>query len=41
VPERVVAQLLVVKAEPMTAVAYVTHTDEELALGDRFRGAQE
>jgi len=41
VPERVVAQLLVVKAEPMTAVAFVTHTDEELELGDRFRGAQE
>jgi hypothetical protein len=41
VPERIVAQMLVVKAEPMTAVAYVMHTDEELALGDRFRGAQE
>jgi hypothetical protein len=41
VPERVVAQLLVVKAEPMTSVAFVTHTDEELELGDRFRGAQQ
>jgi hypothetical protein len=41
VPERVVAQMLVVKAEPMTAVAFVTHTSEELELGDRFRGAQE
>ena len=41
VPERVVAQLLVVKAEPMTAVAFITHTDTELELGDRFRGAQE
>jgi hypothetical protein len=41
VPERVVAQLLVVRAEPMTSVAFVTHTDEELELGDRFRGAQE
>jgi hypothetical protein len=41
VPERVVAQMLVVKAEPMTAVAFVTHTDEELELGDRFRGAQQ
>jgi len=41
VPERVVAQLLVVKAEPMTSVAFVTHTNTELELGDRFRGAQE
>jgi len=41
VPERVVAQLLVVKAEPMTSVAFVTHTDTELELGDRFRGAQQ
>ncbi len=41
VPERVVAQLLVVKAEPMTSVAFITHTNEELELGDRFRGAQE
>ena len=41
VPERVVAQMLVVKAEPMTSVAFVMHTDTELELGDRFRGAQE
>jgi hypothetical protein len=41
IPARVVAQLLVVRAEPMTSVAFVTHTDEELELGDRFRGAQE
>jgi hypothetical protein len=41
VPERVVAQLLVVKAEPMTSVAFVAHTDTELEVGDRFRGAQE
>jgi hypothetical protein len=41
VPERVIAQLLVVKADPMTAVAFVRHTNTELALGDRFRGAQE
>jgi hypothetical protein len=41
VPERVVAQLLVVKAEPMTSVAFVAHTDTELEVGDRFRGAQQ
>jgi len=41
VPERVVAQMLVVRAEPMTSVAFVTHTDTELELGDRFRGAQQ
>jgi hypothetical protein len=41
VPERVVAQLLVVKAEPMTSVAFISHTDTELEVGDRFRGAQE
>jgi hypothetical protein len=41
VPERVVAQLLVVRAEPMTSVAFVTHTETELELGDRFRGAQQ
>jgi hypothetical protein len=39
VPERVVAQLLVIRAQPNTAVAVVRHTEEELALGDRFRGA--
>ncbi len=41
VPERVVAQLLVVKTDPNTAVAYVAATNTELALGDHFRGAQE
>ena len=41
VPERVIAQLLVVKAEPMTSVAFVAHTDTELEVGDRFRGAQQ
>jgi hypothetical protein len=41
VPERAVAQLLVVKADPNTAVAYVAHTNTELAIGDHFRGAQE
>ena len=39
VPERVVAQLLVLRAQPNSAVAVVRHTQEELALGDRFRGA--
>jgi hypothetical protein len=39
VPERVVAQLLVLRAQPNSAVAVVRNTHEELALGDRFRGA--
>ena len=39
VPGRVVAQLLVVKAEAKTSVATVTHTSTELELGDLFRGA--
>ena len=39
VPDRVVAQLLVVRAQANSAVALVRHTEEELALGDRFRGA--
>lgn len=39
VPARVVAQLLVLRAQPNSAVAVVRHTQEELALGDRFRGA--
>ena len=38
-PVRVVARLLVVKAEEQTAVATVTHTETELELGDLFRGA--
>ncbi len=39
VPDRVVAKLLVIRAQPASAVAVVRHTQEELALGDRFRGA--
>ncbi len=38
-PGRVVAQLVVVKTEPETAVATVTHTEMELELGDLFRAA--
>jgi hypothetical protein len=41
VPERVVAQLLVLRAQPKSSVAVVRSTQEELALGDRFRGATE
>ncbi len=39
VADRVVAQLLVLRAQPSSAVAVVRHTQEELALGDRFRGS--
>ena len=39
VPARIIAQLLVVKAEDETAVATVTHTETKLELGDFFRGA--
>jgi hypothetical protein len=39
VPPRVVADLLVIRAQPKSAVAVVRHTAEEIALGDRFRGA--
>ena len=39
VEDRVVAQLLVVRAQPNSAVAVVRHAEEELSLGDRFRGA--
>ncbi len=39
IPERVVAQLLVVRAQPASSVAVVKSTDEELAVGDSFRGA--
>jgi hypothetical protein len=35
----VVADLLVIRAQPKSAVAVVRHAVEELALGDRFRGA--
>jgi hypothetical protein len=41
VPDRVVADLLVVKAQPEASVALIRHTEEELALGDHFRGAQQ
>jgi nucleoid-associated protein YgaU len=39
VPDRVVADLLVVRAAADASVALVTHADTELSLGDRFRGA--
>jgi hypothetical protein len=38
VPDRVIATMLVVRAEDQTAVALVTRADKELHLGDRFRG---
>jgi hypothetical protein len=41
VPDRVVADLLVVKAEPEASVALIRHTEEELTLGDYFRGMQQ
>jgi hypothetical protein len=41
VPDRVIAQLLVVRARRQSAVALVRHTETELELGDRFRGAVE
>ena len=41
VPELVVAELLVVKTDPNTAVALVKATSTELSLGDHFRGATE
>jgi nucleoid-associated protein YgaU len=41
VPDRVIAQLLVVRARRQSAVALVRHTETELKLGDRFRGALE
>ena len=39
VPDRVIGQLLVVRAQPETSVAVITHTETELELGDRFRGS--
>jgi nucleoid-associated protein YgaU len=39
VPDRVIANLLVVRARRESAVALVRHTETELELGDRFRGA--
>lgn len=41
VPDRVIAELLVVRTQPQTAVALVTATETELELGDQFRGAGE
>jgi hypothetical protein len=38
VPPRVIAKLIVVRAEEQTAVAMVTTTQTELVLGDKFRG---
>lgn len=38
VPDRVIAKMLVVRAEEQTAVAMVTSSATELELGDRFRG---
>jgi hypothetical protein len=38
VPDRVIARMLVVRTEEQTAVAMVTSTEQELELGDRFRG---
>jgi hypothetical protein len=38
VPDRVVAQLLVVRADEEASVALVTFSKTELAMGDRFRG---
>ncbi len=36
-----IAQLLVVRARPETAVALITHTSTELELGDHFRASTE
>jgi nucleoid-associated protein YgaU len=41
VPDRVVAQLLVVRADEEASVAVVTFAKTELAMGDRFRGAMQ
>jgi hypothetical protein len=41
VPDRVIAQLLVVRARGQSAVALIRHSDTELELGDHFRGAAE
>jgi nucleoid-associated protein YgaU len=38
VPTRVIAKMLVVRTEEQTAVAMVTSSQTELALGDHFRG---
>jgi len=41
IPDRPIAQLLVVSVRPQTSVALVVQTETELELGDRFRGAEE
>ena len=38
IPDRVVAQLIVVRAADDACVAYVRSSDTELKMGDRFRG---
>jgi hypothetical protein len=40
VPDRVVADLLVVRSQPEASVAFVRHTEEELTRGDHFRGSE-
>ena len=40
VPDRVVAQMVVVRAASEASVAVVLASDTELKLGDRFRAAQ-
>ena len=40
VPDRQVAGMVVVRVDTQAAVALVTSTDTELAIGDRFRGAR-
>jgi nucleoid-associated protein YgaU len=41
VPDHVIADLLVVRARPQSAVALVRRSETELQLGDHFRGAGE
>ena len=41
IPDRVVAQLLVVRAGERSSVAWVANTQVELKIGDRFRGASD
>ena len=38
VPDRVIADLLVVRARSQSSVALVRHAETELELGDHFRG---
>jgi len=40
IPDRVVAELVVVRSQPEASVAFVRHTQEELARGDYFRGTE-